>query len=215
MGNAVGGLLMDIRIVAMSGVILMLGAINVQGANTATGTNEAAVKVAVELCSACHGPAGSSISATFPILAGQQEQYLAAQLKAFKSKERADPEAHDYMWGMGASLPDSLIDVLAHYFASQSPPRGTPGDPALVTEGKKLYEDGFKAKNVSACSGCHGADAEGNSVFPRLAGQHAAYTVRQLEVIQKNLRESPVMHGIITQLTPNQMKAIAEFLQSK
>ena len=206
---------MDIRIAAMSGIILMLGAINVQGANTAAGTNEAAVKVAVELCSACHGPAGSSISPTFPVLAGQQEQYLAAQLKAFKSKERADPEAHDYMWGMAATVPDSLIDGLAHYFASQPPPRGTPGDPALVAEGKKLFENGDKAKNVSACAGCHGTDAEGNSVFPRLAGQHAAYILRQLEVIQRNLRASPVMHGIITQLTPHQMKAIAEFLQSK
>ena len=146
---------------------------------------------------------------------GNKTQYLAAQLKAFKSKERADPEAHDYMWGMAGTVPDSLIDGLAHYFASQPPPPGIPGDPALVAEGKKLFENGDKAKNVSACAGCHGADAEGNSVFPRLAGQHAAYIVRQLEVIQKNLRASPVMHGIITQLTPNQMKEIAEFLQSK
>jgi cytochrome c553 len=206
---------MDIRIAVTSAVILMLGAINVQGANNAVRTDKAAAKVAVELCSACHGPAGSSISATFPILAGQQEQYLAAQLKAFKSKERADPEAHDYMWGMAATVPDSLIDGLAHYFASQPPPQGTPGDAMLIAEGKKLFENGDTAKNVSECAGCHGADAEGNSVFPRLAGQHAAYIVRQLEVIQKNLRASPVMHGIITQLTPNQMKAIAEFLQSK
>ncbi|MHB8908405.1 MAG: c-type cytochrome [Syntrophales bacterium] len=206
---------MDVRIAAVSGIILILGAVNAQGANDAAGTDDAATKVAVELCSACHGPGGSSTSSTFPILAGQREQYLAAQLRAFKSKDRADPEAHDYMWGMAASVPDSLIDGLARYFASQPPPQGRPGDPALVAEGKKLFENGDKAKNVSACSGCHGADAEGNSVFPRLAGQHAAYIVRQLEVIQKNLRASPVMHGIITQLTPNQIKAIAAFLQSR
>ncbi|HSQ03200.1 MAG TPA: c-type cytochrome, partial [Burkholderiales bacterium] len=63
-------------------------------------------------------------------------------------------------------------------------------------------------------AGCHGAKGEGTSVFPRLAGQHAAYIVRQLEVIQKNLRASPVMHGIITELKPEQMKAVAEYLQS-
>jgi cytochrome c553 len=205
---------MNMRIAAISGAILLLGVIEVQAADTSPATNQAAAKVAVELCSACHGPAGNSVSPTFPRLAGQQEQYLAAQLRAFKSKERADPEAHDYMWGMAATVPDSLVDGLAHYFASQPPPRGTPGNPELIAEGKKLFDSGDKSKNISACAGCHGANAEGNSVFPRLAGQHAAYIVRQLEVIQKNLRASPVMHGIITQLTPDQMKAVAEFLQS-
>jgi cytochrome c553 len=203
------------RFAAMSGAILMLGAFNVQGANPAGGTDIAIAKVAVEVCSACHGPGGNSISPTFPKLAGQQEHYLAAQLRAFKSKDRADPEAHDYMWGMATTLPDSLIDGLAHYFASQPPPQGTPGEPALVSEGRELFKNGDKAMHVSACAGCHGDNAEGNLGFPRLAGQHAAYIVRQLDVIQKNLRTSPIMHGIITQLTPDQMKAIAEFLQSK
>lgn len=51
--------------------------------------------------------------------------------------------------------------------------------------------------------------------FPRLAGQHAAYLVRQLQVIQAQLRTSPVMHGIIKDLKPEEMKAVAAFLQSK
>ena len=38
---------------------------------------------------------------------------------------------------------------------------------------------------------------EGTSIFPRLAGQHAAYVVRQLEVIQRKFRDSPIMHGVI------------------
>jgi cytochrome c553 len=206
---------MNVRIAVISGTILILSAINIQEAKTTDVPDKAAVKIAIELCSACHGPGGNSLSPTFPKLAGQKKQYLATQLRAFKSKERADPEAHDYMWGMGASIPDSLIDDLSHYFASQSLPLGVPGDPVLIAEGKKLYEEGDKAKKVPACSSCHGANGEGISVFPSLAGQHAAYIVRQLEVIQKDLRSSPVMHGIITNLTPNQMKAIAEFLQSK
>lgn len=206
---------MNMRIAAISVAVAVLGAFNAQGANTTDGTDKAAVKVAIELCSVCHGPGGDSISPTFPKLAGQVEKYLAAQLRAFKSRERADPEAHDYMWGMGGSIPDPLVDGLAHYFASQPPPPGMRGDPALVAPGRKLFEEGDKAKNVSACTGCHGANGEGNAVFPRLAGQHAAYIVRQLEVIKQNLRASPVMHGIVTQLTPNQMKEVAEFLQSK
>jgi cytochrome c553 len=38
--------------------------------------------------------------------------------------------------------------------------------------------------------------------------------VRQLTVIQRNLRNSPVMHGIIKNLTPEEMKNVATYLQS-
>lgn len=205
---------MNRRIALLGGAILVVGVTSAQAVDTAKAVDPAAAKVAVELCSACHGPAGSSVSPTFPRLAGQQEAYLAAQLRAFKSKERADPEAHDYMWGMAATVPDSLIDGLARYFASQPAPHGEPGNPALMAEGKKLFESGNPAEKIAACAGCHGAHGEGSSVFPRLAGQHAPYIARQLQVIQRNLRASPVMHGIITQLTPEEMNAVAEYVQS-
>ena len=51
-------------------------------------------------------------------------------------------------------------------------------------------------------------------MHPRLADQHAAYIVRQLNVIQRNLRNSPEMHGIIKNLTPEDMKNVAAYLQS-
>ncbi len=180
-----------------------------------TATQQAAAKVAVNLCSACHGPRGDSISPTFPKLAGQQKDYLAAQLRALKTRNRTDPEAHDYMWGMAATVPDSLIEPLAEYYASQKPAPGKPGDPRLIAQGEKLFERGDSARQIPACAGCHGANAAGQTIFPRLAGQHAAYIERQLQVIHSQLRTSPIMHGIITQLTPDDMKAVAEFLQSK
>ena len=176
---------------------------------------DAAAKVATQLCSNCHGPGGVSIAPTFPRLAGQQEMYLSAQLRAFKSKARADPEAHDYMWGMATLVSDGMIDGLAHYYASQPPAPGILGDTKLVAQGKRLFEEGIPERNIAACASCHGKDAEGVSVFPRLAGQHSAYVVRQLEVIQKQLRASPVMHGIIKELKPEEMKAVAVFVQSK
>jgi cytochrome c553 len=93
--------------------------------------------------------------------------------------------------------------------------RGIPGDAKLIAEGQWLYEKGVPGRNIAACASCHGKDAEGAVIFPRLAGQHAAYLVRQLQVIQGQLRTSPVMHGIIKDLKPEEMKAVAAFLQSK
>ena len=174
----------------------------------------AAQKVASSVCSGCHGSTGASTSPLFPNLAGQQESYLVAQLKAFKTKTRGEQDAHDYMWGMATLLEDPVIEGMARYYAGQKPAPGTAGDVKLIERGKVLYEKGDPARPVIACSGCHGSGAEGTSIFPRLAGQHAAYVVRQLEVIQRRFRASPVMHGVIKDLNAQDMKAVAEYVQS-
>ena len=177
--------------------------------------NKAAAKVAVELCSSCHGPGGESVSPQFPRLAGQQKLYLAAQLHALKNKTRADPEAHDFMWGIAGTLDDSIINGLAAYYASQPPMHGTSTAPAaLIAEGKKLFHNGIPSRKIPACASCHGEQAHGAAIFPRLAGQHAQYIVRQLTVIQDNLRKSPIMHGIVQDLTENEKKAVAAYLES-
>ena len=203
------------RIATTVGLALALSAGAALAADPSEAINNVAAKVAVNLCSSCHGPAGNSTSPTFPKLAGQQKLYLAAQLRALKDKSRSDPEAHDYMWGIAATLDEALVDGLAGYYSSQTPPAGKSGDPALVAQGKQLYDNGDNSRKITACASCHGANGEGAAIFPRLAGQHAAYILRQLQVIQNNLRKSPVMHGLITEMKLADMKAVAEFLQSK
>lgn len=178
-------------------------------------TSQTAQKVAASICATCHGPAGVSTSPLFPNLAGQQEVYLAAQLKAFKAKTRGEPDAHDYMWGMATLLEDSVIEGLARYYAAQKPAPGTPGNRQLIARGQLLFEKGDPAHGVVACATCHGESAQGNSIFPRLAGQHAAYVLRQLDVIQHKFRDSPIMHGVIKDLDADGMKAVAEYVQSK
>jgi cytochrome c553 len=119
------------------------------------------------------------------------------------------------MWGMATLLDDSVINGLAHYYAAQPPARGVAGNPELVAKGRILYEKGDPARNVVACATCHGDAAQGTSIFPRLAGQHAAYVVRQLDVIQRQFRDSPIMHGVIKDLDADAMKAVAEYVQSR
>jgi len=180
-----------------------------------TAVQQAAAKKANELCSACHGPGGDSISPTFPRLAGQNEQYLENQLKAFRSRTRAEPDAHDFMWGIAAPLDDTMIQGLAYYFSSQSPVHGKPVDSALTAKGKDLFDKGVPSKHIPACASCHGKNGEGLGEFPRLAGQHAVYLVKQLTVIQNALRAAPVMHGIVKELSQDEMQAVAAFLQSQ
>ena len=67
------------------------------------------------LCAACHGPAGNSTNPLWPNLAGQKEQYLAKQIKAFRDGTRKDAT----MAPMVAALSDDDIANLAAYYAAQ------------------------------------------------------------------------------------------------
>jgi len=180
-------------------------------------TKQAARTLASSICSRCHGVDGRSTDPTVPNIAGQQQSYTEVQLRAFRAQDRRDPEAHDYMWGISSAwlLNDQILTAIASYYASQPPAPGIRGDPAVVAMGKELYDKGSPDRGIPACAGCHGANAEGLSVFPRLAGQHAQYLTRQMQMLRVRLRDSPVMHGIARDLNDNEIAAVAAYLQSK
>ena len=75
----------------------------------------AAGKAKAAMCASCHGPTGISMSPLWPNLAGQKEQYLIKQIKAFRDGTRNDP----MMAPMVAALSDADIDNLAAYYSSQ------------------------------------------------------------------------------------------------
>jgi cytochrome c553 len=66
-----------------------------------------------QACAACHGAAGISNNPLWPNLAGQKEQYLIKQMKAFRSGQRNDP----VMSPMAKPLSDADIENLAAYYA--------------------------------------------------------------------------------------------------
>ena len=173
-----------------------------------------AQQLAATTCANCHGVSGRSTSPTFPKLAAQTVPYLQAQLHAFRDQTRADPDALAYMWGMASQLSDATIEALSAYYAAQTPSPAKPGDAKLTARGKEIFEEGIAAQGIPACASCHGPQARGNNIFPRLAGQHAAYLVKQMLVIQSALRAAPVMHGVIKDLAQDQMHAVAIYLES-
>lgn len=77
-----------------------------------------------EVCAACHGAQGRSVSAEIPHLAGQRRVYLQKQLKAFRGGERK----HDLMEPIARQLSDDDIALLATFW-SRLPPAGEPDAP--------------------------------------------------------------------------------------
>jgi cytochrome c553 len=192
-----------------------LGATAASGAAEPNVVNDSPLGRTVQTCGTCHGVNGRSVSPTFPNLAAQTAPYIEAQLKAFKEQTRADPDAQAYMWGMAAQLSDAQIGELADYFSKQPPPAaGKSGGPAAIARGKQVFEEGVPARQIPPCASCHGAHGEGMATFPRLAGQHAPYLLKQLLVIQNALRNAPVMHGVVKELTREQIQAVAVYLES-
>jgi cytochrome c553 len=200
----------------LSAALLVVGIAQAADVNPAgmTDAQKAALQKTIETCSTCHGLNGRSVAPTFPNLAAQTAPYIELQLHAFKDQTRADPDAQAYMWGMASQLDDASISALAAYFSKQSAAAGKSGNATLIAQGKQIFMEGVPGRQIPACASCHGAQAQGNGPFPRLAGQHAPYLLKQLLVIQSVLRTAPVMHGVIKDLTRDQMQAVVAYLES-
>lgn len=70
----------------------------------------------VAACAGCHAPDGSGIPAQYPRLAGQQSEYVVAQLKAFRAEGRVN-DPNEMMRSVAANLNDKEISALAEYIS--------------------------------------------------------------------------------------------------
>ncbi len=165
-------------------------------------------------CAACHGADGNSLAPTFPKIAGQGERYLIKQIKDIRDGARTVPEMAPFV----AGLSDTDVEDLAAYFAAQTPTGGGAKE-ELVELGQRIYRGGIADKGVPACLACHGPDGKGldTAKFPRLAGQHDVYTVKQLTNFSMNLRtndgDSRMMRDIAYRLHATEIEAVASYIQ--
>ena len=206
---------------AAAGLLTTGGCANVERSRDIGNPEVSATTLAQQVCSNCHGLKGSTVSPNFPNLAAQTEPYLVAQLTAFKSHGRRDPPGFEYMWGLSRSLSDEQIKGLAAYFAAQVPvPEPIQGDPSRFGAGKAIFETGVAAAGVPPCAGCHGSEGKGNASFPRIAGQHANYIVKQLIVFQRTEERTeerpggPIMKVVAHELTRSNIDDVAAYVQA-
>ena len=156
------------------------------------GADPVALRAAVDagkkvtfFCVNCHGDDGISKTPDVPNLAGQNPAYLLEQIRKFGSGERKDP----FMQGLIKVLkPEERVQV-AHYYASVKVPPSS-ADTSLVPRGKELFG--------KLCVRCHGEQARGNELFPRLAGQKVPY-----------LKTTITRYRDMTGVRNNQLMAIA------
>jgi len=195
---------------------LAVGCANLPRSRDLANPDVSGLTLAEQVCSNCHGITGSATSPNFPNLAGQQEIYLTNQLQAFRGHSRRDPAGYEYMWGISRTLTDKQIQEIAAYFSSQKlRPQSIEGSTAQIDGGRPIFNDGISAKGIPPCHSCHGPGGAGNEKFPRLAGQHADYLVKQLTVFQRtDERPEGIMKTVAQDLTQENIIDVAAYLQA-
>lgn len=164
-------------------------------AKTPAPGNKAAGKTAATACAGCHGEGGVS-TGTAPSLAGQDAQYFAGAMQAYKTGARTEAA----MKAPAASLDDTAMKDLAAYFADQAP------QPPRVKKPMTTEEV------ADRCNRCHGVD--GNSTDPRtpaIAAQRADYLVPVMRAYRKGDRKSTAMSAMLDGMSDDEISEIAAY----
>ncbi len=136
-------------------------------------------------CALCHTPEGwGSPGGRFPQIAGQHQSVILKQLADIHDGNRDNPTMFPFSERAFAQGAQGLADLSAYISRLPMVPNNTVGPGVELERGKQLY--------MENCKKCHGKNGEGDpdEFYPRIAGQHFLYLLRQLEWIKIKKRRN-------------------------
>ena len=161
------------------------------------------------LCANCHMDNGwGKKDGSFPVIAGQHRNVLIKQLADIRAKNRDNPTMYPFTDPEHIGGLQGISDVTAYIASMAKDPTPGQGDGKQLELGKSIYQ--------KRCLQCHGDSGQGNNdaFFPRLAGQHYDYLLRQLKWIRdgyrKNANEMMVIE--VKSLSDDELCAVADYL---
>ena len=172
----------------------------------------------VATCAACHGGKGQSANSDWPNLAGQNQRYIAEQLKYFQQGDRENVLMLAVVPYLKTLSDSQLLDIAAFYSA-QAPAVGQAQDDAeLLALGKSLYMAGDLSRGIPACTACHSMNGAGNDQagFPRVSGQQKSYltsTLKAYRSLERNAGDySLVMQSASQNLKDKDIEALTNYM---
>jgi cytochrome c553 len=224
-------------ILSQYGFALPLAAVLLIVPRAGAGERLNAPAIVTRTCSGCHGLDGKSQLPYIPRLAGLSAAYIELKLTVFRDASSSPVDeafsrvvhmgspgkdagitaaATAQMVGVAHAISDADKKAAAQWFAAQTPAPGKSGRRELIEEGKSLFVNGLQSQGVPACQTCHGAEAQGTGIAPRLAGQNGSYVVRQMALFRAgDRRNSPEMTAVGRNVEGAQARAVAAYLQSR
>jgi cytochrome c553 len=171
-------------------------------------------------CAPCHGAQGEGTKDPyFPRLAGKPAGYLFNQLVAFRNGRRHYPPMNYLL----EYLPEDYLRAMADYIATLDPPLPPPAVPtvstAILDQGRSLVAEGDPARNIPACTSCHGPTLTGQAPgIPGLLGLRPNYISGQLGAWRYGTRTAlapDCMQLVAAHLTESDVTAITAWLSSR
>jgi cytochrome c553 len=167
-----------------------------------------------EVCAACHGEQGVSVSPEFPNLAGQSGTAIYKQLNDYHTGSRTN----QFMTDLTKALDENTIADVAAYYAGQpmrnpNPVTLAPAPDAVV----QLVELGDPNRNVPPCAACHRQGAGGPIDAPVLSEQRQEYLTSQLKMFASGQRRNDVygrMRAIAARLTDDEINGLAAYYRA-
>lgn len=161
-------------------------------------------------CAPCHGEYGQGGGGgVYPRLAGLHPDYLAEQIRSFKSRERENIPMIPY--ATDRELPEKDIADITRYLSSIKLSNRLPDLSGKMDGLERLMQakqvvqiprwDGDAEKGrrfyEEWCTACHGRKGEGRVSKPPLAGQYSEYLEAQMKGIVNGKRSHPDNDGIL------------------
>jgi cytochrome c553 len=126
-------------------------------------------------CAACHGSNGSGVSdGSVPAIAAQHFRVVARELVDYRHDKRWDLRMAHFTDDHHLNDAQEIADIAAYISTLPATRTSSTGTGQSLQHGAEAY--------ASRCASCHGPAAEGDDRkgYPRLAGQHYPYLLRQM-----------------------------------
>ncbi|MCA1287626.1 c-type cytochrome [Salipiger bermudensis] len=174
---------------------VLLGGLMLAGAGSAVADDPAAGRKVANMCRTCHGLDGLAQIPIAPHIGGEPEEYLEAQLMAFKTGARE----HEMMSVVAAGLSAQQISDVAAWYASH--------------EARATLPEGVSVEDApAACVSCHGATGLSELLdAPNLAGEVNIYIDTQLKAFRTGRRTHEIMSDIAADMTDEEIRAVADW----
>ena len=166
--------------------------------NAAATGDAAAGEPLTAVCGGCHGSHGVSTDSATPTLAGQDAQYLAHSIKAYRTTRK-----HALMARLVASLSDQDIGNIAAFYSVQKSKPAESGQTLLKTTTEK-------------CNRCHSGGLDNPALaIPIINAQDKDYLVLALRAYRDDRRGNSMMHNMSLPYSDSIIEGIAAYYASQ
>ena len=206
-------------VVRAAACLLMAAAPNARAAADAGTEFADTLEQRLAACASCHGKQGEGgrRNEYYPRIAGKPAEYLYRQLVHFRDGRRTYPQ----MVYFTRHLSDAYLREIAEHYAKLEPaypPPAATADRAVLARGEALVRQGDRAKDVTACTACHGKSLTGMlPATPGLVGLVPDYVNGQLGAWRSGLRRADApdcMAHVAQRLSAADGAAVAAYLAS-